>query len=329
MKKLIQITFILFICFSGYTYAQAPKHQFFTLNQNKTVLDRIKSTNASMAYSVRKLRRLYTGFAMRVRKGTGTSLATADVAFNITNGVVDANSVVTIVTAGTASGHTVGNKVKFGTFYNASTVYVTTWYDQSGNSRDVNQADESKQPKIVSEGTLEKAEARASILFGETNATLLQITVPPISVFGSGYIGTAAVVLERAVGNTIAFGYSSNRNGRWQCHINWNDKFYFDVGTDKYGRIFAVNPSTGLGTYMMIASDQVPDMQIFINGVSAIADKSNSPAPLPASATTFNIGGVDYYHKGHQSELIFFPAALADNEIEIIQRNQKTFYKTP
>lgn len=329
MKKLIQFIFILFICFSENTFAQAPKHHFWGLNHNKTVLDRIKSTNASMAYSVRKLRRLYTGFAMRVRKGTGTSLATADVAFNATNGVVDANSVVTIVTAGTASGHTVGSKVKFGTFYNASSVYVITWYDQSGNARHVTQATEAKQPRIVNAGTLQLSNGKTSIYFGGASATILQITVAPSVVFGSGYIGTAAVVLERSDGNTIAFGYSPNSSGRWQCHINWNTKFYFDVGFDKYGRIVAVNPYTGLGTYMMIANSTAPQMRIFIDGVLAIADTSNSPSPLPASTTVFNIGGIDYFHTGHQSELIFFPAALADNEIEIIQRNQKTFYKTP
>lgn len=329
--KVFRILLLVLCCNMECTMAQSPAQQFWALNQNKLLLDQVKSTNASMAYSVRRLRSLYTGPAIRVRKGTGTGIATADVGFNLRTGVVDTSSIITIITAGSSSGYTVGATMTFKTFYGSSSVYVATWYDQSTNARHVLQATESQQPRIVNAGTLEVSNSKASILFIGSSFTVLQATVAATSVFGSGYIGTAAAVLEASGGSTSAFGYIT-ATARWQCHINWVGTLYFDAG-NPYARITAGNSANEgfLRNYMVIASATAPTLRIFVSGASVGGAITGTPSALPAGATTFNVGGIALtgYHSGRQSELVIFPTALSATDIDLVNKNQKAFFNTP
>lgn len=331
MKVFCAFLFVSICCVVPVVTAQNPQQQFWSLNQNKLLLDQVKSTNASMAYSIRRLRSVYTGPAIRVRKGTGTAIATADVSFNPQTGTVHANSIVTIITAGSGSGYTVGSTMTFSSFYGTSSVYVSTWYDQSGNARHAVQSTESQQPRIVNSGTLETSNAKASILFTGLSLTVLQATAAATSVFGSGYIGTAASVLEASPGTTSAFGYEAG-TARWQCHINWAGTLYLDVG-NPYARIMASNSANEglLRNYMLIASATAPTLRIMVSGTSVGGTISGTPATLPASATTFNVGGTAAasYHSGHQSELVIFPVALAAAEMNIVNKNQRLFFNTP
>ncbi|QPH41445.1 hypothetical protein [Pedobacter endophyticus] len=335
MMKLLLTSIV--ICFCQFVAAQPPLQQFWVFNKARQggtgLLDQIGSTGASMAYSVRKLRTAYAGPAMRVRRGTGTALATADVAFNGTTGAVDANSIVTITSAGTTSGVTVGSTMAFSTFYNGVSVYVATWYDQSGNARNVTQATESKQPRIVNAGVIDVSNTKTSVLFTGASSQVLQVAAAPSTILTSGYIGTASAVFEASSGSTVAYGFSPNGSGRWQTHANWGNFLYFDVGSGSYARFYFSNSGNVglLRTYMMIASATAPRMQVFISGASITTGVTNTgtPSASPANMTTFNIGGTDYFHTGHQSEMIIFPVALGTNEITIVNNNQKAFYNTP
>jgi len=117
--------------------------------------------NAHRAYSVRKLRTDYTGFAMKVREGSGMDY-TADVSFN-DDGVVAADSPVTNLSGG--SGATLG------AFISSSDGFVTVWYDQSGEGSNAVQSTASKQPKIYSSGSLETSGSAsvASLKFDGSN----------------------------------------------------------------------------------------------------------------------------------------------------------------
>lgn len=326
MKRLV-VLFIIIAC-SFESIAQGPQQKFWALNNNGIfLLDQIGSTGASVAYSVRKLRRHYTGFVIRVRKQISGTDPIGDVAFDASN-QLSASSVVTITTAG--GGYSVGDKVTFSTFYSGSSVYVVTWYDQSGNARDVTQATTSQQPRIVNAGTLETSNSKATVRFISSNATVLTATIASSAMFGSGYLGTASLVLEASSGNTSAFGYADGGTDRWQAHINESNNLYFDVGSS-YNRLSYVNTSNIglLRTYALVAGSSL--MQIWVSGVNV---SSSTPTMSASTTGTFYLGAVppfpsDWYHNNDESEVIIFPKALSTIEIGMLNRNQKLFFSTP
>ncbi len=93
----------------------------------------------------------YTGKAMLVRHGTNNALA--DVAFDSTGTVSDSSN-VTITSVGTSS-WSLNQTMAFSTFYRGTSVFVQTWYDQSGNDNKATQPKIENQPAIVTSGTLE------------------------------------------------------------------------------------------------------------------------------------------------------------------------------
>jgi hypothetical protein len=107
----------------------------------KFVLDLI-SVIASAAYGLRRLRRLYTGFCIRVRRSSDN--AQLDIGFTSTG---DLDIVTLLAFVGTGNG------------------FVTTWYDQSGNGRNATQATANLQPQIVSNGALITENGRPYINF--------------------------------------------------------------------------------------------------------------------------------------------------------------------
>ena len=106
-------------------------------------------SNASYAYSLRKLRTAYTGAAIRVRKDT-TGQPEQDIGF--VNNELD--------TAALKS------------FLNARNGFVVTWYDQSGNARNVTQATQAEQPRIANLGVIDRRSGDIAIVFDGSNDLL-------------------------------------------------------------------------------------------------------------------------------------------------------------
>ena len=115
--------------------------------------------SAYLAYSVRKLRFDYTGYAMKVREGSGMNYE-ADVGFDAA-GIISLDSPIANKTGG--SGPTLGHFVDAGGA--DSDALVKTWYDQSGNGRDVTQGSASLQPKVVSSGAVVTQDGKAAVDF--------------------------------------------------------------------------------------------------------------------------------------------------------------------
>jgi hypothetical protein len=113
------------------------------------------------AYSVRKLRTGYSGAAMKVRHDTNN--AEADVAFDGT-GIVSLTAVVTLTAIG-SSGYSIGQTMSLSAFAAGGDVRGVTWYDQSGNGRDMAQSSTSAQPLLISAGTLQTLGGKAAFVF--------------------------------------------------------------------------------------------------------------------------------------------------------------------
>lgn len=100
---------------------------------------------ADTALSLRKLRNSYSGSAIRVRRSSDNT--EQDIGFTGEN--LDTTSLLSFVGAGNG--------------------YVTTFYDQSGNSNNFVQSSATSQPQIVSSGSVVTNNGKPSLLFDGTN----------------------------------------------------------------------------------------------------------------------------------------------------------------
>lgn len=108
--------------------------------------------NAAAAYSLRKLRTAYTGNCIEVRRSNDNT--TSNIGF---------------------SGNYL-DTVALKTFCGSNSCFVRTWYDQSTNTRNVIQtADNTRQPRIVNAGVIERRNGQCTVFFDGTNDAL-QIT---------------------------------------------------------------------------------------------------------------------------------------------------------
>ena len=87
---------------------------------------------AAAAYSLRKLDYTYTGAAIRVRRSSDN----AEQNIGFVNNNLDTASLLAFCGAGSG--------------------FVTTWYDQSGNSNNLTQTTTSRQPRVILSGVLEQ-----------------------------------------------------------------------------------------------------------------------------------------------------------------------------
>lgn len=104
-------------------------------------------SGAAVAYSAaRRLATAYTGALIRVRRSSDNT--EQDIGYD-SNNVLDESALTTFVGAGDG--------------------FVTTWYDQSGNARNITQSTASYQPKIVNSGSIIKYNNKPTLTFDGSN----------------------------------------------------------------------------------------------------------------------------------------------------------------
>lgn len=147
-------------------------------------------SGASVAYSLRKLSSTYSGSAIRVRRSSDNT--EQDIGF--TSNVLDTASLLSFV--GSNDG------------------YVTTWYDQSGNSADATMATAVNQPRIVLSGTLVEESNKPSIEWVSNDS----LSAPRINELHNGTKCFVAAVVKSVISSTgrqsiiaTSQNFSSNR----------------------------------------------------------------------------------------------------------------------
>ena len=258
--------------------------------------------NAHRAYSVRKLRTDYTGFAMKVREGSGMNY-TADVSFN-DDGVVAADSPVTNLSGG--SGATLG------AFIGASNDgHVTVWYDQSGEGSNATQSTAAAQPKIYSSGSLntEGSPARAALLFDGSN-DYLKVDEAGLSL---GSL-TAFAVMSHGSGTLNAVWTLSFSSGAHFFHYiaSSEDQYWYDSGD--IASHYPVNTSQKLFSY---TSGSGTDQQILYANGAASSEKGDSAATASLNDDANNglgaLYGYSLFYSGEFQEFIVYDSDQRSN----------------
>ena len=198
IKKLILL--FLFNIFT--TLGQTDNYKLLLVLQPQHILDDNKE-DISFAFGMRILDSDYNDPLIRLRKNSDTNADAQDF-YHGDNDIVDINAI---------DAHA-----------GSETLFVVTWYDQSGSNNDASQTDTNRQSNFVSNTTLPYfvGDGTNDVLIVGTSIQTLTENGKNGSVFGVFF------ATDRA--DTVS-GTASGRN-RWMSHINWNgERTYFAPGS--------------------------------------------------------------------------------------------------
>jgi hypothetical protein len=324
MKKFILLLFL----FSFYAnFAQVlPANRYEVY---KYILD-IAPSSPSFAYSLRKLKFGYTGFAIKIRRSSDN--AEANVSFDIKN-VVSSNSNVIVTNIGSGS-LTLGQNINYSTFIGSDLIYITTWYDQGPNLYHAVQSTFGMQPQILLNvaGT---TNTLPSIVFDGSQIQHLSVNQPIENLIGSGIKGSMLLVIKPTQNaQQLSFGYVDlvNTYKRWDCHINWSDGFcYFDASENccVSNRRFENSASIGIYRQYSFIRGLTTKTARLNNNITALNNAIEPSTPLTGG--TFSIGSWSEYPStgfyGFTSEVILFPTDLPLLDLSPLERNQINFWQ--
>jgi hypothetical protein len=268
----------------------------------------LDSLSAGAAYSTRKLRTAYAGAAIRVRRSSDN--VEADIGFS-------GNSLDTAA----LTAH-VG----------ASSGFVVTWYDQSGNARNVTQATTTSQPRIVNAGTIEVQNTKPSIFFDGTAHHLFNSS--PFLYAATGW--TAQFVLSgagQADRRVIAEGASTGNNpifsiGTKATNTSLGVFLRNDAGTEILNAAAAPGITSSLDS--TLRSITIRDNQTVIDGFNNGTAASPQGSYARSGALTLNrfaIGALvraaaGSFFSGYISEVIIFEAFQSNTDINTVGLSQ-------
>jgi len=200
--------------------------------------------NASVAYSLRKLRTAYTGNAIRVRRSSDN----AEQDFGFVSNDLDTASLLTFCGAGNG--------------------FVTTWYDQSGNGNNATQTTALNQPQIVSSGSLLVINSKPCLTLSINNAGFTLGST--ISVGASNY--NSFVGKKDAAGNMLRALTSSTTDG-YKLMNSYDNKYYIFAKSGNY--LISNSADTTTSQILLTGMNSVGTMSIYKNG-SVVATTLNS-----------------------------------------------------
>jgi hypothetical protein len=251
--------------------------------------------NATAAYSLRKLRTAHTGSAIRVRRSNDN--AEQDIGFD-GSGNLDTSSL--------------------STFVGANNGFVTTWYDQSGNSNDATSSTAANQPKIYDSSTGVITEnGTAAIQFDGSNDSLSFTRIQNIEgVFAVAYSTRSAtypsIVIRDATSNDLRGMFMRKSPGYWNMQ---------QIQGYPRSSSYAISSNA---SYLMYIMTNGTNSQYVLNGD---ADSLVAETDLISSSQIgiYHFQPTNYSLQGGCKELIFYPSDPTSNRTGI-ETNINDYY---
>ncbi|AQT78333.1 hypothetical protein B1R94_02405 [Mycolicibacterium litorale] len=265
--------------------------------------------SAYRAWAVRKLRSAYAGSAIRVRY---TDNSEADIGF-----ATGTNNLDTAALLAGAAAH-------------GGSAWIKTWYDQSGNGRDVTQSTAASQARIVNAGVLDVKNTRPSPVF----ASSIYLDTTNLGLYSAGAASALAV-------------YSSTKGSNLGLAVErGSDPAYNLIGIHKSDGTLSIQIRDDTQAGMVATTGQVlPDATLvqvsavdtgtvatnWINGIQCGTAAYTRSGHTMSETTTHVLGGATTsgsFLNGTMSELIEWTAALDDTQRAAGAANQKAYYGT-
>lgn len=251
-------------------------------------------TGSAAAYSLRRLSSSYTGSLIRVRRSNDN--AEQDIGYTVGN-ILDESALTT--------------------FVGSNSAFITTWYDQSGNGRNVTRTTAIEQPRIVNSGTIETDGSKPAVNF-DSYKPLTYSTGVSYSAAAIVARVTTATTVNYAVGGT---GVGLFYNGSAGAGI------YGLGGYDgsNVGTLLTADLNRHLGWFNMTSS-----RLYVIRDNGSLTDLSAFASSISMGNSTDGIGGRDIgsdvlCFRGKMQEVILWSSQQASNATGI-RSNINTFY---
>jgi hypothetical protein len=258
--------------------------------------------NAAAAYSLRRLRTLYTGAAIRVSRSSDN--AQSDIGFNI-DGTLDTTTLLS--------------------FCGASNGRIATWYDQSGNARNAI-GNITNSPLIVLAGTLYTLNGKPSVYYDNTAKYLItsnfaSAIAQPISTYTVSKLASlgvnASIIYDSSTATEFVLG-----NGGYTEPSPANENLFIKTGAAIGIELSAV------ATKLVSVLYNTTTTNVFVNGVQKVTNQ-NAGSNALGGITIGNLRPLGYYaiyaFYGWISELVFYPSLQTGNNAGI-QTNINSFY---
>jgi hypothetical protein len=253
--------------------------------------------SSAAAYSVRLLRALYTGNAIRVRRSSDN--AEQDIGFN-TFGDLDTTSLTS--------------------FCSGTDGFVTTWYDQSGNAKNAVQTTAAKQPQIVSSGSVINVNSKPSIRI-QDNTDLLRYQ-------GTGSTSTSnTMALVFRFNNIISYGVAMSMGDTGgDCYGLLaqppnNRSIYSVSGLQCLDGTATTNQEIWGST-----TDTTLGSKFWFNGLNQTL--TNNTRTFTASTSDILIGNDAYgsTRLPNMQECVYWAITQTDSNLVAINTNQNTYF---
>jgi hypothetical protein len=257
--------------------------------------------NAAAAYSVRKLRTLYTGSAIRVRRSSDNT--ETDIGFSGAN--LDTSALTSFCGSGNG--------------------FVTTWYDQSGNANNASQTNALLQPQIVSSGSVLTINSKPSIKFDGSNDRLTNISGAITTTSSSIFSVIQPSVLNSAADNVIVSQYNTS-TGRFIFSFNLitgNFRLRIFEGSGM-GNIYGTTNISNNTTYLTEMINNNKSVTGYLNGGSQMSG-TFSTQPPNVSNNIAAYDGTGGFLNGYESEVIIYNSNQSSNRTGI-ESNINTYY---
>lgn len=258
---------------------------------------------------------------------------------NITIGLIASIESATSLTLSTKAGAVVSSQafkttdgsMSFSSFYNAASVFVRTWYDQSGYGRNLTQVKETTGlPRLVNAGVPDVKNGRQTVLFDRALQMYLWTDRP------ADYLANTLYTVNNVTSETIMPGsqYSfvmstTGHTGPINSvhHYGYRSYSVFTVAQYSNDQDFTVTPSTNLEVHTAVKT-LIDRSKLIVNN-NTIDTKVSGAGAHMRDLGLYSIGYYGptgtYFH-GTVSEAVLYATALPDNERQSMDENQMAYY---
>ncbi|MEZ0391130.1 MAG: arabinofuranosidase catalytic domain-containing protein [Pseudobdellovibrionaceae bacterium] len=251
---------------------------------------------AAGVYSLRKLVLSSVAKAIQVRRASDNTLK--DIGFSATGGldVSDLSS-----------------------FCAATSCFVRTWYDQSGNGKNAVQTAAANQARIVNAGVVDLKNSKPALIFDSNDYYTLSNAIAKAA-------GMSSVSVAERTSNASIRTIFSGAAGSFQFRYNNAHKLNL-LRTNQVSLLLASAVSP-LGLNVISTTTIAGNSMVATNGVGI----SNTTSPgFTSGITTIGRNGSNLGENfiGGLSEVTIFSIVLPPVHRQALEANQKTFYSTP